>query len=133
MPSAKDGTECSVLAPTDPTEAHDADTADPGEVESIKAQQRQTGTGKYGSQPVDPYKPPEPTQQQPVKTTWIEILLVDAHNKPVPGETYKCVMPDNKVKVGTLDAKGFARIDGIEDGQCQISFPKLDKDAWEPA
>jgi hypothetical protein len=133
MPSPKDGTECSIVPPTDPTEPHDADDANPGEVEAIKAQQRETGTGKYGRQPVDPYTPPETPEEKEIKKSWIEIVLVDEENNPVPGETYKVVLPDNKVKVGTLDAKGFARIDGIEDGQCQISFPKLDKDAWEKA
>jgi type VI secretion system secreted protein VgrG len=133
MPSPKDGTAVSVVPATEPTEAHDADTANPGEVETIKAQQRETGTGKYGTQPVDPYTPPETPEEKEVKKSWIEIVLVDEDDKPVPGEQYKVVLPDNKVKIGTLDAKGFARIDGIDDGNCQISFPKLDKDAWEPA
>jgi hypothetical protein len=32
---------------------------------------------------------------------------------------------------GTLDGKDFARIDGIEPGTCKITFPELDKYAWE--
>ena len=131
MASPKDGTACDPLAASDPTEAKDADDADPGEVETIKAQQRQTGTGKYGSTPVTPFKPPENPAQQDVETTWIEILLIDKNNNPVPGETYKCVMPDNKVKIGTLDSKGFVRIDGIQPGTCQVSFPNRDGRSWE--
>ena len=32
---------------------------------------------------------------------------------------------------GTLDNNGFARVDGIDPGTCKITFPELDKDAWE--
>ena len=42
-------------------------------------------------------------------------------------------LPDGSVASGSLDPKGFARIEGIEPGQCKISFPDLDKDAWEKA
>ncbi|HVS70486.1 MAG TPA: hypothetical protein VHQ47_04445 [Phycisphaerae bacterium] len=131
MPSPKDGTECDPLAASDPTEAQDADDASPGEVETIKQQQRQTGTGKYGSTPVTPYTPPQTPEDKLVQTSWIEIVLVDKNNNPVPGETYKCVLPDNRVKVGTLDAKGFARIEGIPDGTCQVTFPNMDGRSWE--
>ncbi len=134
MPSPKDGDECSIVPPAAATEAKDADDAIPGEVETIKAQQRQSGTGKYGTQPVDPYIPPPEDPENPeVKLSWIEIELLDTEHHPVPGETYKVTTPDNKVKVGTLDARGFARIDGIPDGQCQVSFPKLESRAWNDA
>ncbi len=133
MPSPKDGSACTIVPPAEATEAKDADDAIPGEVETIKAQQRQSGTGKYGSQPVDPYVPPETPEEKEIKTHWIEIVLVDEADKPVPGALYKVITPDNKVKVGTLDAKGYARVDDIVAGSCQISFLKLDQEAWEPA
>ena len=41
-------------------------------------------------------------------------------------------MPDGSVTTGSLDEKGFARVDGIDPGQVQITFPELDKEAWEP-
>ncbi len=133
MPSPKSGTTVSVVPAADPTEARDADDASPGAVESVKELQRQTGTGKYGSCPITPYTPPQTPEEKETHTSWIEIVLIDEDNNPVPGEPYKVVTPDNKVKSGTLDAKGFAHIDGIPDGTCQISFPKLDADAWKPA
>ena len=34
---------------------------------------------------------------------------------------------------GTLDEKGLARVEGIPEGSCKVTFPDLDKDAWEPA
>jgi hypothetical protein len=33
---------------------------------------------------------------------------------------------------GTLDENGFARVEGIDPGQCKVTFPDLDKDAWSP-
>jgi hypothetical protein len=66
------------------------------------------------------------------KKSWIEIEMVDEDNNPVPGEKYRIILTDNKTFAeGTLDEKGFARVEGIEPGSCKVTFPKLDKDAWE--
>jgi len=42
-------------------------------------------------------------------------------------------LPDGSVAEGTLDAKGFARLDGIPKGSCKVTFPNFDKEAWEKA
>lgn len=133
MPSPKSGSAGSAVSPADPAEAQEADVADPGKVEEIKAEQRQTKAGKYGSEKVKPFKPPETKEEKDKKKSWIEIELVDEQDNPVPGEKYKITVPDDSVAEGTLDDKGFARVDGIDPGTCKISFPHLDKDAWEPA
>lgn len=79
------------------------------------------------------HKEPE-DEEEKEKKSWIEIELVDEENNPVPGERYKVILPDGKtVAEGTLDEKGFARIEGIDPGTCKITFPNLDKDAWEKA
>ncbi len=68
------------------------------------------------------------------KKSWIEIELVDEDDNPIPGERYKVTLPDGTtVAEGTLDENGFARVDGIDPGSCKITFPSLDKDAWEKA
>ena len=60
--------------------------------------------------------------------------MVDEENHPVAGLAYRITLPDGEtVAEGTLDEKGFARVDGIEPGTCKITFPDLDKDAWEKA
>jgi type VI secretion system secreted protein VgrG len=70
--------------------------------------------------------------QPPPPVHWIEIELVDEADQPVPGEKYEIAMPDQTVKKGTLDEKGWARVDGIKDpGQCKITFPNLDREAWD--
>ncbi len=133
MPSPKSGSAGSAVSPADPAEAQEADVADPGKVEEFKAEQRQTKSGKYGSAQGKPFKPPETKEEKEKKKSWIEIELVDEDNKSVPGENYKIILPDETLAEGTLDEKGFARVDGIEPGTCKITFPDLDKDAWEPA
>jgi hypothetical protein len=62
---------------------------------------------------------------------WIEILLVGQDDSPIPYEDYKVVLPDGTVVNGCLDQNGSARLQQIASaGDCQISFPKLDQDAW---
>jgi len=134
MPDAKSGKAGSPVSPADPSEAFDADEADPGVVEKIKAEQRKTQTGKYGSVEIKPHKPPETPEEIEEKKSWIEIELLDEKNKPVLGEKYKITLPDGKtVAEGTLDEKGCARVDGIEPGSCKVTFPELDENAWAEA
>ena len=120
------------VSPAAPDKAEDADQADPGEVAEIKAEQIQKQSGKYGSVPVKPFKPPS-AEEVTEEMHWIEIELVDEEDKPIAGVEYEIKMPDGEtVASGTLDEKGQARVDGIKDpGNCQITFPKLDRDAWE--
>jgi type VI secretion system secreted protein VgrG len=77
------------------------------------------------------HNPEAPENQD--KTHWIEIELVDEEGKPVTGEPYKITLPDGKVADGTTDSKGRAKIPNIDPGQCQVTFPNLDKDAWGKA
>src|SRR5437899_968151 len=115
MPSPKSGSAGSAVSPADPKKPQEADKADPGEVEKIKAEQRQTKTGKYGSVQTKPNKLPKTKDEKAKKKSWIEIKLVDKNNKPVPGEAYRVTLPDGEtVAEGTLDEKGFARVNGIE-------------------
>ena len=116
-----------MVAPTEPKQAEEADTADPGEVETVKAEQRKTQSGKYGSVAVKPYKPPQTNAEKQQKKSWIEIKLLDEENRPVPGEPYEIKLPDGSVVEGTLDGEGFARVDGIDPGSAEVKFPRLDQ------
>ena len=59
--------------------------------------------------------------------------LTDAPRIGVKMSPVRITLPDGTVAEGTLDEKGFARVDGIDPGACQITFPNLDKEAWNPA
>jgi type VI secretion system secreted protein VgrG len=124
---AKSGKAGSIVAPAKPEEAMEADVADPGKVEQIKSEQRKKKQGKYGKQEEKPHKKDEE------KPSWVEIELADDDGNPVPGEKYKVTLPDGSVKTGTLDQNGFARVEGVDPGNCKVTFPNLDKDIWEKA
>jgi type VI secretion system secreted protein VgrG len=123
----------SLVPPMKPKAADEADKADPGEMDKIKQQQIAEGKGKYGLVSLTPHKPPKGGEAGAgEKTHWIEIELVDENGKPVPGEEYKVTLPDGStVASGTLDAKGKARVEGIDPGSCKVTFPNLDKDSWK--
>ena len=129
--SPKSGKAGTAISPSDPKKAEDADVADPGEVEKIKAQQRQTQSGKYGSVTAQPHKTPESAEEKDKKKSWIKIKLIDEEKEPVPGELYKITLPDGTVAEGTLDDKGSASVEGFEPGSCKVTFPRLDKKAWK--
>jgi hypothetical protein len=139
MPSPKDGKAGSLVSPAAPKKALDADVADPGEAAKGKAGQAQSKSGKDGSEPVKSHVPSKRSKKgggsddQSKKKVWIEIELVDKDRKPVAGEAYRVTLPDGQtVAEGTLDEKGFARVDGIDPGSCKITFPRLEKQAWKP-
>jgi hypothetical protein len=77
-----------------------------------------------------------PAQQAPVAAdkTWVEIQLVGEDGSPVPGIKYEITVPGkDQPIVGTLDEQGVGNVEGIDPGTCTITFPELDKEAWEPA
>jgi hypothetical protein len=131
----KSGKLVNVVAPTKPVEAFEADDANPGKVAEVKAKQVETKTGKYGSTVAPAHKPLEDQtpEEQEENTSWIEIELLDEEDAPVSGERYEIELPDGTFAKGTLDGDGFARVDGIKPGACKVSFPSLDKEAWESA
>lgn len=126
----KSGKAGKAVAPAAPDKAEDADIADPGMIAEIKAEQLKTKSGKYGSTPVKPHKPPT-TEEDADKKSWVEIQMVGEDNEGIPGEKYKITLTDDSVAEGTLDEKGFARVEGFDKGTCKVCFPDLDKEAWE--
>jgi hypothetical protein len=75
---------------------------------------------------------PCPLARKATQTYWIEIELVGEDDSPVPWEEYRLVAADGSSFKGYLDDEGFARIDGLtQSGTCKISFPALDKEAWQ--
>ena len=88
--------------------------------------------GSYKPDPDAPSHDPNSPDNKD-KTHWIEIQLLDENGKGVPGERYAVTLPDGStIADGTLDDKGFARVDNIDPGTCKVTFPNLDKEAWDP-
>jgi hypothetical protein len=74
--------------------------------------------GKAGQPPPKPAPPPR-------QKTWVEIELLDEQGQPMAKEHYRIELPDGSIRDGLLDPQGRARIDGIDPGMCQITFPDL--------
>lgn len=62
--------------------------------------------------------------------TFVEFQLIGEDGNGIGYEEYAITLPGGKVITGELDAAGLVRVDGIPAGTCQLSFPKLDKEAW---
>lgn len=131
----KSGTAGTAVEPIAPVAATEADTGDPGEVTATQAEGAQTTAAAPSSQTVKPFKPPTLTGASSSATQqekdWIEIELVGEDDKPVAGEKYRVTLPDGSVDEGTLDQNGWVRVAGFDKGSCKITFPDLDKGAWE--
>lgn len=65
--------------------------------------------------------------------TWVEVQLVDMAGNPMKSARYTIKLPDGSIQEGFLSQEGIARCDNIDPGMCEISFPDLDAEAWEPA
>jgi type VI secretion system secreted protein VgrG len=127
------GSASGLVSPLPPREAAVADNAGPGAMQIRSGSQ--ISSAKMSAFSVLPdapaHNPNSPENQD--KKHWIEIELVDEDGNPVAGEPYRVTLPGGAtVASGTLDHKGWARIDHIDPGTCHITFPNLDKDAWSP-
>lgn len=89
---------------------------DSGRAADSSFSEREAGRGEEGCQ----------------AATWIEIRLEDGAGRPVPGALYRVVLPDGRQIEGRLGEDGTAGVEGIDPGDCEVTFPELDGDAWTP-
>jgi hypothetical protein len=75
--------------------------------------------------------PVAPAKKVEEKKAWIEIVLVDMDGNPMPGVKYRITPPSGEPKEDFLNEYGQGGYFEIEPGTCKVSFPDLDKDAWE--
>jgi hypothetical protein len=82
----------------------------------------------------EPAETPRKSAKSPAdEKTWIEVQLLDEKGKPVPNAKYQLELSDGSTRTGNLDPQGGARIDDIDPGDCQVSFPEIDANEWQPA
>ena len=67
---------------------------------------------------------------KPKPKTWIAIHMKDDQGRPASGERYQIHLPDGTTQHGLLDEHGKARVEGIDPGTAQVSFPDTDSDDW---
>ena len=67
-----------------------------------------------------------------ITMNWILIELIGEDGKSIPGEHFRIELPDKSIREDKLDEHGrFFCYDFEKDGTCKVSFPDIDKDAWE--
>ena len=81
--------------------------------------------------PVAAAGPERPYVKDDSKAGWVEIALVDDEGRPAAGELYRVRLPDGSVAVGRLGFDGLLRLEGIDAGECEVTFPELHQDSWE--
>ena len=126
----KSGSACTADEPEAPEEALEADVADPGQMEDIKAEQKKGETGKYGSTKTEPPTSEEEDTSEE-ETHWIALVLTDTEGNPMPNEPYQLKLPDGRIVEGRLDNKGKAKHDGIQEGNCEVCYPNIDENDWQ--
>jgi len=74
-----------------------------------------------------PEEPPDPKGK-----TWLELTLRNEYEPfdPVPFARYQVTLPDGSVREGKLNEEGWARIEGVDPGTCQVTFLDLDAREW---
>jgi Rhs element Vgr protein len=117
--------------PTTEADPSPADISQPGR------DTRYTGPGQpppeLPPQPEVPGHEFPPDQPPTPKKSWIEVQVTDDSGDPVAGERVDLTLPNGQVRQTRTDSNGLLRVDRIEAGQCQISLPQRDADAWENA
>ena len=62
----------------------------------------------------------------PTKSAWIGIGLTRS-GRPVPGAAWEVRLPNGETVEGRLDGNGKSRLEGLDPGQCTVTFPELDR------
>ncbi len=132
--SPKSGKAGTAVSPVVPDAAEEAVKGTRGEEVTVQAQPAEKKAHKPLTTPAGgAASGQDGAEQTQEELTWIEIEMVDESDAPVPGVAYSIELPDGSVAEGTLDDKGQARVEQFikGSGQCKVTFPDLDKEAWE--
>lgn len=109
--------------------------ADPGQVSTARASGRTIQPGsdqswKSGTGAA-PGSGSGTSSTEPARKVWISIELRDDTGKPVADEAYEIKVPgESTPRAGTLNRQGRARIEGVDEGECEVCFPKIDGREW---
>jgi hypothetical protein len=57
------------------------------------------------------------------KSTFVEVVLLDAKGKPVANERYLITLPSGEVREGRLDTRGHVRIEDVIGDDFTVAFP----------
>jgi type VI secretion system secreted protein VgrG len=131
--SALSGTAVSALSPTAPKAP--VEPLKPGTTALPKLMSgagRAAAAAAPAAEAVDSAQKHKPeSEENKQKKNWVEVHLVDESGANVPNEAVRITLPDGAIAEGTTDDQGKYRVDGIDPGNCTVTFPNLDQDAWK--
>lgn len=82
-------------------------------------------TTQEAQEPAPEWKPKPEPEQEPVKGAWIELELVNQDGEPVANRRFRILQKGAVVREGMTNAAGFARIEPLGPGPCDVEFPDL--------
>ena len=85
------------------------------------------------SEAVEPEENPTGVPAKKERDHWITVELVGENGEPIPNEAVKVTDPGGGEHEGETDSQGQFTVTGIPEGDCTITFPELDQEAWEAA
>jgi hypothetical protein len=77
-------------------------------------------------------KPRPPDPQRSSEEAWIELELCDPQGNPLAFRTFRVSQNGRVVREGTTNGNGFARVEGLVSGACDIEFTDLDVSDFNP-
>ncbi len=69
-------------------------------------------------------------EPEPEKKAWVELELLDAKGNPLAGELFRVTLAGGKLVEGVLDDSGRVRLEGLAEGDVEVTFPNLDAADW---
>jgi hypothetical protein len=66
-------------------------------------------------------------------TTFIEIVLTDADDHPIAGQSFELVLPDGRTIRPKTNCNGTLRIESVPEGICDFTVSELDEHVWKRA
>jgi len=85
-----------------------------------------------GAEAVEPEENPTGVPAKKEKDHFIIVELLGENGEPIPNEPCKITLPDGEVIERETDSQGRVEEYNVVEGNCDVEFPELDKDAWEP-
>jgi len=131
MPSPKSAKQVGTENPEGAEEVLAATDADPGkvaEVPTAEPGEESAGGGGTGDSSEE-----SEGENEDEEDHWISFALKYDDGTPVGDEPYKVKVGDGTIKQGRTDAEGKVKIEGLPEGNVEVTFPRIPKDVWKKA
>jgi hypothetical protein len=88
--------------------------------------------GAGGAGPSRPAGEPAPAPAEPIEVRhWIQIVVVDDDDLPLPNVAVELVLADESVVRSRTSESGVVLLPSVPEGTCKLSLPELDAKAWK--